>query len=111
MTSLQSKFTLEQKAKMRFVKLKHGYIFDNSEATLLLAGKEIPLNHKEKKLIQLLVRHIGEIVSVAEIEDHVWNGELVGEGSLRSLIFRIRQKLPKDFLTCYSKIGYKIIAG
>lgn len=109
-TSLQSKFSLETKSKMRFIKLQHGYIFDNSEATLLLAGKEILLNHKEKKLIQLLVRHIGEIVSVAQIEDYVWNGELVGEGSLRSLMFRIRQKLPKDFLICYSKIGYKIIA-
>lgn len=111
MTSLQSKFSLETKSKMRFVKLKQGYIFDNNEATLLLAGKEIPLNHKEKKLIQLLVRHVGEIVSVAQIEDYVWNGELVGEGSLRSLMFRIRQKLPKDFLTCYSKIGYKITAN
>jgi len=107
--SLQSKFSLEEKSKMRFIKLKYGYIFDNNEVTLLMAGKEILLNHKEKKLIQLLVKHVGEIVSVAQIEDYVWNGDLVGEGSLRSLIFRIRQKLPKDFLTCYSKIGYKII--
>jgi len=108
--SLQSKFSLEEKSKMRFIKLKYGYIFDNNEVTLLMAGKEILLNHKEKKLIQLLVKHVGEIVSVAQIEDYVWNGDLVGEGSLRSLIFRIRQKLPKDFLICYSKIGYKIIA-
>lgn len=106
--SLQNKFSLEQQSKMRFIKLRHGYIFDNDEETLMLSGKEIVLNDKEKKFLHLLIKQLGKIVSVEQIEDYVWNGELVGEGALRSLIFRIRQKLPRDFITCYSKIGYKI---
>ncbi|MGD9970308.1 MAG: response regulator [Sulfuricurvum sp.] len=107
-STLQNCLSLEQHAKSRFVALKHGYVFDNDETSLMLAGEEIILNDKEKKFLKLLVKYLGKTVSVEQIEDYVWNGELVGEGALRSLIFRIRQKLPKDLITCYSKIGYKL---
>lgn len=108
--SLHNQLSIEQQSKMPLIKLQHGYVYDNENALMLFNGKEVELNDKEKKLLRLLIKHLGKVVSVEEIEDFVWEGELVGEGALRSLMFRIRKKLPKDFIQCYSKIGYKIPA-
>lgn len=108
--SLQSKLDVDQRAKQRLIKLPHGYIYDNENFVLLFNGEIFELNDKENKLLKLLIKNIGRVVPVEQIEDFVWDGELVGEGALRSLMFRIRQKLPKDFITCHSKIGYKILA-
>lgn len=107
--SLQSKIHLDEQKKQRFIKLSHGYIYDNENFLLLFNGETFELNDKENKLLKLLIKNIGRVVPVEQIEDFVWDGELVGEGALRSLMFRIRQKLPKDFITCHSKIGYKIL--
>ncbi|HEX5329188.1 response regulator transcription factor [Sulfuricurvum sp.] len=107
--SLQSKINIDEQKKQRFIKLSHGYIYDNENFVLLFNGEAFELNDKENKLLKLLIKNIGRVVSVEQIEDFVWDGELVGEGALRSLMFRIRQKLPKDFITCHSKIGYKIL--
>lgn len=107
--SLQSKLDIDKQSKMPLIKLAHGYIYDNENFILMFNGKECDLNDKEKKLLKLLIKHLGRVVSVEEIEDFVWDGALVGEGAFRSLMFRIRQKLPKDFIQCYSKIGYKIL--
>lgn len=107
--SLQSKLEIDQQAKQRLIKLPHGYLYDNENFVLMFNGEEFELNDKENKLLKLLIKNIGRIVTVEQIEDFVWDGELVGEGALRSLMFRIRQKLPKDFITCHSKIGYKIV--
>lgn len=106
--SLQSKINVDEQKKQRYIKLSHGYIYDNENFLLLFNGETFELNDKENKLLKLLIKNIGRVVTVEEIEDFVWDGELVGEGALRSLMFRIRQKLPKDFITCHSKIGYKI---
>lgn len=106
--SLQSKLDIDKQSKMRLINLHNGYIYDNENFTLMLNGKECDLNDKEKKLLKLLIKYLGKVVSVEQIEDFVWDGELVGEGAFRSLMFRVRQKLPKDFIQCYSKIGYKI---
>jgi len=110
-TTIQNRLLLEENAKSHFVRLKHGYLYDTQEDVLLLSGKEVPLNDKEKKFMRLVVKNFGQVVSVEQIENYVWDGELVGEGALRSLIFRIRQKVPKDLITCYSKIGYKVTLG
>lgn len=107
--SLQSKLNTDQRAKQRLIKLPHGYLYDNENFVLLFNGEIFELNDKENKLLKLLIKNIGRVVTVEQIEDFVWDGELVGEGALRSLMFRIRQKLPKDFITCHSKIGYKIL--
>ncbi|WP_345974373.1 response regulator [Sulfurimonas sp. HSL3-7] len=106
--SLQNKLAVEQQASERFITLRHGYIYDNENSVLLFNGATFKLKDKENKLLKLLMKNLGKIVTVERIEDFVWDGELVGEGALRSLMFRLRQKLPKDFITCHSKIGYKI---
>lgn len=106
--SLQSKLRVDEHAKKRLINLPHGYLYDTENFELLLNGEKLELNEKENKLLKLLIKNLGKVVTVEQIEDYVWDGELVGEGALRSLMFRLRQKLPKDFITCHSKIGYKI---
>lgn len=107
-SSLQNKLDVDEHVKQRLIKLSHGYFYDTENFELLLNGEKFELNEKENKLLKLLIKNAGRVVDVEQIEDFVWDGELVGEGALRSLMFRLRQKLPKDFITCHSKIGYKI---
>lgn len=88
--SLHHKLTIDKKTCERFIKLNDGYIYDNENFVLLWNGEVVELNEKENKLLKLLIKNHGKIVSVEQIEDFVWDGELVGEGALRSLMFRLR---------------------
>lgn len=105
---LQNQLDINSLNKLDIITLPHNYIYDKNTNSLILNGEEVKLNEKEKRLIEILIKNTGSITSVEQIEWHVWGGEIVGEGALRSLMFRIRQKLPKDFISCHSKWGYNI---
>ncbi|QKF81041.1 response regulator [Halarcobacter ebronensis] len=94
--------------KKRFCTLKFGYLFDREENRLFLEKKEIPLNKKEIMLFDILLDNENAIVSSEAIEDYLYNGDLVGEGALRNVLFRLRQKVDKALITRHSGVGYKI---
>ncbi|WP_420864668.1 hypothetical protein [Halarcobacter anaerophilus] len=56
----------------------------------------------------MLTEHKSGIVSNKIIEDYLYDGEIVGEGALRGVLFRLRQKTNKNLIFSYSKLGYKI---
>lgn len=106
--ALEKTFKEENETKKRFIPLKYGYIFDKKNKKLFLEKKEIELNKKEIELIDILTEHKSGIVSNKIIEDYLYDGEVVGEGALRGVLFRLRQKTNKNLIFSYSKLGYKI---
>jgi len=61
-------------------------------------GKKIELQPKEFSLLEYLARNADSVVSKTLIMEHVWNLDFDPQTNVIDvLIFRLRQKLDKDF--------------
>ncbi len=97
--ALEKTFIEENETKKRFIPLKYGYIFDKKNKKHIFGKKrKIELNKKEIDLIDILTEHKSGIVSNKIIEDYLYDGEIVGEGALRGVLFRLRQKTNKNLI-------------
>ena len=71
-----------------------GMILDMSNACLRKNGDEIHLTPKEAKLMSLLMRNIGRVVSRSELMQEVWHTEYLGDTrTLDVHICWLRQKI------------------
>ncbi len=87
-----------------------GFSFDFSSFHVnKIGGPEIRLTATEMKIIQILYRHRGSVVSRDKIMDEVWGFEYVGEDRLIDThIKNIRRKLSADIIDTVKGIGYRI---
>jgi hypothetical protein len=84
------------------------YEFTSFPPTLARQGRNIILTRKEMKLLEVLVIYRNRTTTSTVIEQHVWPNVIVGESSLRSLIRRLRKKLPELTIQTITGIGYML---
>ncbi len=89
------------------VKLKDGYIYDLQKHRLFKNGKEVPLTKKSLELMEILVKNRNQSVSKEQISMHLW-GEVKEVSTLRTLIYRLRKILGKNFIENVNNMGYKL---
>ena len=89
------------------IALAKAYKFNTKLKQLLLHSHEITLTTKELDLIALLCKNKYCVLSFQEIIATLWDEETPHQ-TLRSLIYRIRQKTHPEFIVSVSKRGYKI---
>lgn len=83
--------------------------YDRMKKVLTVDGSEVALTKKEKNLLHLLIENRGCIVDHESIFSYVWPGvQGVKSDSLRSLVRRLRQKMPEELIKSIVGIGYKI---
>lgn len=85
-----------------------GYHLDISVCETFYNGKKIKLTKKENAFIRLLVAQLGLVVSFEQAISYVWEEEGATENSVRTLVWRLRNKLPTDIIKNASGIGYYI---
>ena len=86
-------FMPEQGAKKEKVEVG-GMTLDVKKSTLKRNGTEIHLTPKETKLMLLLMRNVGKVVSRSELMQAVWNTEYLGDTrTLDVHICWLRQKI------------------
>ncbi len=68
--------------------------------------QKIKLTKKENAFIRLLVVHLGSVVDFAQATEYVWEREGASDNSVRTLVWRLRNKLPTDVIKNASGIGY-----
>ena len=85
-----------------------GYHLDISVCESFYHNKKIKLTKKENAFIRLLVAQLGLVVSFEQAINYVWEEEGATENSVRTLVWRLRNKLPTDILKNASGIGYYI---
>jgi DNA-binding response OmpR family regulator len=85
-----------------------GYHLDISVCESFYHGKKIKLTKKENAFIRLLVAQLGLVVSFEQAINYVWEEEGATENSVRTLVWRLRNKLPTDIIKNASGIGYYI---
>ena len=72
------------------------------------SGNILELTKNEKNLLFLLVENLGLKVSYEQIENFVYQGESKSSDAIRSLIKRVRKKIPKEVIFNSLDEGYFI---
>lgn len=78
-------------------------------------GQTIKLEPRAMQLLICLAQRPGEVLSVAELLDEVWNGALVGQDSVYTAVATLRRSLGDDskhprYIANIARRGYRLIA-
>ncbi|MDA3908935.1 MAG: response regulator [Sulfurimonas sp.] len=84
------------------------YHLDISICETFYNGKKIKLTKKENAFLRLLVAQLGLVVSFEQAMNYVWDKNGATENSVRTLVWRLRNKLETDIIKNASGIGYYI---
>jgi len=94
-------------SKEEIIELPEGYSYDLKRFVLKKGEEEISLTKQEKKILELLIKNRGSVISVEKFCDEVW-GEWVNPANVRVHINKLRKKLSKDLIQNVHGLGYKI---
>lgn len=84
------------------------YYIDISKNEIFYNNEKIKLTKKENAILHLLVAKLGHVISFSQAIDYVWKDSGATENSIRTLVWRLRNKLPTDIIKNASGIGYYI---
>jgi len=84
------------------------YSHDISLGETFYKNKKIYLSKTENAFIRLLVVNCGRTVDFELAMAYIWGEEYVSVNSVRTLVWRLRKKLPEDVIKNASGIGYYI---
>lgn len=86
------------------------YHLDISICETFYRGEIIKLTKKENAFIRLLVAQLGQVVTFDQAINYVWEEKGATENSVRTLVWRLRNKLPTDIIKNASGMGYYLEA-
>ncbi len=89
------------------ITLPFGYIYDVNKMKLILDDESIQLAKTETKILELLIKRRGSVVSCEMFWEEVW-GEWVDSANIRVQVGNLRKKLKKDFIVNVRGVGYSI---
>jgi len=90
------------------MKIGNGYCYDTSNKNLFFNDFPIKLSSKEKALLELLIEARGTIVPFGVLEEYIWEGNPVSEGSLRVLLHRLRGKMEYKLIETIPSFGCRL---
>ena len=88
--------------------LPFGYSYNFDNRTLIYKEKALKLSKKEILFFELLLQNRHRIVTYEELQNHIWQDDIMTDSALKSLLRKIRQKFPKNYIKNLSGLGYKI---
>ncbi|HQS65902.1 MAG TPA: response regulator [Sulfuricurvum sp.] len=83
-----------------------GYRHDISLGETFFNDEKIKLTKKETAFITLMVAQLGSVVDFEQATNYVWDEGGATDNSVRTLVWRLRSKLPTDVIKNASGIGY-----
>lgn len=93
---------------MEAIQLKNNIIVDISRKTVYKEDQFISLTKKEFELLQLLIENPHSILSKEQIENVLWNGHIISDSSVKTLLKKLRDKIGDDSIITVKNLGYKI---
>ncbi|MEZ7933567.1 MAG: response regulator transcription factor [Sulfurospirillum sp.] len=88
------------------VDLGHDCQFDFKTSLLRIGSTEEHLSRKEKLLLNVLISEKGKVVTFDKIQAMVWEGNFASLDSIRSLMRRLRKKIPFECIETVVDVGY-----
>ena len=86
----------------------------HEQRRVLMAGREVELNHGEYAMLYCMASSPGQVFSKAQLYEAAWGEEyLYGTNSVENTIWRLRKKLEKEprhptYIKTVVGMGYKI---
>jgi len=80
--------------------------FNFKDSFLEIDGASEHLSRKERLLLNLLLAQRGKVVSFDTIQAIVWEGNFASIDSIRSLVRRVRKKIPLECIETSVDVGY-----
>ncbi len=78
--------------------------------TVMLDGKELHLTPREYKLLCLLARNVGRVLTHQFILREAWSGTQEGDlASLRVFMGNLRKKIGKRYIQTHVGVGYRMV--
>ena len=90
-----------------YITLPDGYIYDTKKFILKKDNIEIPLTKTEKRILEVLIKHRGNVVTMEQFQEEVW-GEYKDLANVRVQINKLRKKVSKNLIKNIHGLGYKI---
>ena len=84
----------------------NNYHFDALSSLLEHEGVRERLSKKERLLLGLFLSDQGKVVPYEKIQSIVWEGNFASLDSIRSLVRRLRKKIPEKYIETVVDIGY-----
>lgn len=94
--------------KHRFT-LKSGVDVDLGNKIITHHDTMILLTKKEFELLSLLIKHRYSVLEKSQIEYLLWEGDVISESSVKTLIKKLRSKIGEDSIITVKNLGYKIV--
>ena len=89
------------------IELLFDYLYDTKKMQLILKDKVIVLGKTETKILELLIKQRGSVVSYEMFWEEIW-GEWIDPTNIRVQVGNLRKKLEKDFIKNIRGVGYSI---
>ena len=90
------------------IDLGEGCRFNIEDRTLESHDGVVVLTEKESRLLQLLARNRGRLVTYETIGDHIW-GESVPQNTIAAVVKRLRGKIRSRSLQTVRERGYRLL--
>lgn len=103
-----AKTKLKNNIENKFIPIADGYFFDYENCHLYYKNNPIKLSKQEKRLFTLLIEAKGNIVSFETIEYEIWPDAPVSNSSIRTLLYRLRNKLNSELIETIQSFGCKL---
>jgi len=95
-------------SKYNYIRFDDIFKFDITNHILYKGKHEIELTKKEILFLELFSKHLHRVVTYNEIEEYVWEGEETTFVNIRSMIKRLRKKIPFESITIVKGVGYSL---
>ena len=102
------KYDSEKAIKEPIIIFGEDFHLDISICETFYKGAKIKLTKKENAFLRLLVAQMGVVVSFEQAMKYVWEENGATENSVRTLVWRLRNKLEVDIIKNASGMGYYI---
>lgn len=90
-----------------FISITKDCKFDMANSQLVFENENIVLTKYEADFLYLLYSCKPNVVRYEQIQDAVWQDNIMTDSSLRTLVKSLRKKLPDNVVKNLSKVGYK----
>jgi len=98
-----------KKSHKNMIDFGEHYHFNLKSKETFYKNEKVNLTKKESLFLKLLLLNIGHIVTFEQAIRSIWNQEeSVTENNLRTLVWRLRNKLKTDLIKNNQGIGYYI---
>ncbi|CAA6817413.1 MAG: Regulator [uncultured Sulfurovum sp.] len=89
------------------IELGKGYVYSKNRALVIHEENEMTLRNKEVEILEYFLEHEDEVVRYEQLEQGIWQDELMSRDAIRSQIRNIRKKVPAKLFQNISGLGYK----